>query len=86
MAMNVLTTAEKLRILKLLDVDAALTANHCGCGFNREGCLLSGRVNALAGIHKARVQQSMKMWISKHEREISINWLEEHGYSFSVKL
>lgn len=63
---------EQLRILKELDVDAALR-KVAGRGFIPET-----REIAIAGLHKARL--TMSHLFTQEEIEISKIWLKENGY------
>lgn len=63
---------ERLRILKGLDVDAAL--KHVAT----LGFIPDTREIALAGLHKARCRQPR--YFTREELKASRDWLEEHGY------
>lgn len=63
---------ERLRILRELDVDAALK------GVASSGFIPDTREIALAGIHKARIV--LKQFFTEEQIDYSTNWLIDNGY------
>lgn len=78
---------EKLRILRTLDVDAAL-APFRKLGFppasdERTGAPVSEREVVLAGLHKMRIRSGRVF--TREEREASRLWLAEHDYDIPTE-
>ena len=78
-----LPPAELIRICRQLDVDAAMKAGPLHAtptgGYNLRGEYHDARTIVLASLHKVRVAQ--RSVYSKAERQASMTWLQENGYT-----
>ena len=84
--MNLPDAQERLRILRELDIDAALKLNPYKPpgGINEmTGEFDDQRKVVLAGLHKARLMCPKRL-LTKEQREDSLLWLMEHGYKREI--
>jgi hypothetical protein len=72
---------ERIRILREMDVDAAL---RLVAGIAPQD-LPENRRNAEAGLHKARAHKSMRRFFTKEQIQASKRWLKKNDFTTKVR-